>query len=392
MSDAPESDVSTDADVPDDDLIEHEPPTVKAVFEGAASISWRFIVIIVAFGLLLTALVKLRLIVLPVIVAAFLATLLGPLADRLKKRGLKPAPAAMLSLLAGLLVLGGAGLFIGMQVYAESDELSERAGEAFDEIEDWLITGPLELDETAVEDARDSLSNALDENSDAVTQGAIRAGSIALEIVTGGVLSVILLFFMLKDGDRAGAFVADTVSQRWSDDLRALGVKVWRTMAGYLRGVAITGFVDALVIGIGLAVLGVPLAAPLAVLTFLGAFIPLVGATLAGVLAVLVALVGNGFGTALIVAGLVVAVQQIEGNVLAPIVLSRAVQLHAVTILLALAAGGILAGIVGAFLAVPIAAVGKTIIEHYRPDRAVAVDDALAGDEFADVDAAVEVD
>lgn len=365
--------VEIDDDVERDDLAEREvdvsPLTVRAVFDGAAWVSWRFIVILVALGLVLYGLIQLRVVVLPVIVTAFVGTLLGPLADRLKGRGLRPAQAAMLALLAGLLALGGAATFIGVQIYNESDSLADRFGEAIDEIEDWLIDGPLEVDRDAVEDARESLSRAIEDNSDALTQGAVRVGSVALEVVAGAVLTVILLFFMLKDGDRAGALVADTLSQRWSDDLRSLGVKVWRTMAGYLRGVGITGLVDGLVIGIGLALLGVPLAAPLAVLTFLGAFIPLVGATLAGVLAVLVALVGNGFGTALAVAGLVIAVQQIESNVLAPIVLSRAVQLHAVTILLALTAGGILAGIVGAFLAVPIAAVGKTVIEHYRHDR-----------------------
>ncbi len=344
-------------------------PSARTVFEGAAWIGWRFIVIVVAVGLLLYGMVQLRVVVLPIIVAAFLATLLGPLTDRLKRRGLRPAAAATLSLLSGVAVIGGAGAFIGYQVYGESDELADRATEGIDEIEEWLVTGPLALDEEAIDDARQSVSDALDENRDAITAGAIRAGSIALEVVTGLVLTVVLLFFMLKDGDRAGAFVADLVDERWSSNLRSLGVKVWRTMAGYLRGVAITGVVDGAVIGIGLAVLGVPLAAPLAVLTFLGAFIPLVGATLAGVLAVLVALVADGFTTALIVAGLVVLVQQIEGNLLAPIVLSRAVQLHAVTILLALTGGAILAGIIGAFLAVPIAAVGKTVIEHYRPER-----------------------
>ena len=173
---------------------------------------------------------------------------------------------------------------------------------------------------------------------------------------------------------RAGEAIATLVGTERGDDLRDLGVKAWHTMSGYLRGVAITGVVDAVIIGIGLALLGVPLVVPLMLLIFAGAFIPLVGATAAGILAAMVALVSGGPGTALAVGALVLVVQQIEGDVLAPLVLGRAVRLHAVTILLSLTAGSVVAGIIGAFLAVPLAAVVKTVVEHYRPPLAAALD------------------
>lgn len=349
-------------------------------YERAAAFSWRFIVIVVAALIVVGGLVQLRVVVLPVIIAVFLGTLLKPISDRLRRAGLPAALATGVTLAGAVLMLGSVVVFITLEVVDEADSLRDDATEAVDEIEDWLVTGPLGLERSQIDDARESFSQAIDDNSDALTQGAVRAGTIAIELVTGAVLSVVLLFFVLKDGHRAGDAVARIVGIERGDDLRVLGSKTWATMAGYLRGVAITGVVDAVIIGIGLALLGVPLVVPLMLLTFLGAFIPLVGATLAGVLAAMVALVGNGPGTALAVGALVLVVQQVEGDVLAPLVLGRAVRLHPVTILLALTAGSVLAGIIGAFLAVPLAAVGKTVIEHYRPpvDLAGDADDVVA--------------
>ncbi len=336
------------------------------LLDRLAGLSWRFIVIVVAAAIVVGGLVQLRVVVLPIVVAIFLATLLMPVSDRLRSVGLKPALATGLTMAFAILALGATLTFIVLEVIDEADSLADDASEAIDEIEDWLVTGPLELDSEQVDDARNSIASSLDENSDALTQGALRAGAVAVEVIVGGLLAVVLLFFILKDGHRAGDALARVVGQDRADDLRDLGVKTWRTLAGYLRGVAITGVVDASIIGVGLALLGVPLVIPLMLLTFLGAFIPLVGATLAGVLAALVALASNGPGTALAVGALVLVVQQVEGDVLAPLVLGRAVRLHAVSILLALTAGSVLAGIIGAFLAVPLAAVAKTIIEHYQ--------------------------
>ena len=348
--------------------------TIPPFLDKVAGLSWRFIVVVLAAAIVIGGLVQLRVVVLPIIVAVFLATLLMPIVDRLRSVGLKPALATGVTMISAILILGGVFTFIVLEVADEANGLADDASEAIDEIEDWLVTGPLGLDRAQVDDARGSIADSLDENSDALTQGAVRVGAIAVEVVTGAALTVVLLFFILKDGHRAGDTLAGFVGVDRADDLRDLGAKTWNTMAGYLRGVAITGLVDGAIIGLGLALLGVPLVVPLMLLTFLGAFIPLVGATVAGVLAAMVALVSNGPGTALAVGVLVLVVQQVEGDVLAPLVLGRAVRLHPVTILLALTAGSVLAGIVGAFLAVPIAAVGKTVIEHYRPPVPAAAD------------------
>lgn len=348
---------------------------VPPFLDRLAAMAWRFLVVFLAAAVVIGILVQLRVVVLPIIVAVFLATLLMPLTDRLRRTGLRSGLAAGVTMLAAILMLSAVVGFIVIEVAGEADTLVDDASEAVDEIEDWLVTGPLELERDQVDDARDSIADTLDENSEAITQGAVAVGAIAVEVVTGAALAVVLLFFVLKDGHRAGDALARVIGDERGDDLRELGAKVWTTMGGYLRGVAITGVVDAAIIGLGLALLGVPLVVPLMLLIFLGAFIPLVGATVAGILAAMVALVSNGPGTALAVGALVLVVQQVEGDVLAPLVLGRAVRLHAVSILLALTAGSVLAGIIGAFLAVPIAAVAKTIVDHYHPPRTTRSDD-----------------
>lgn len=348
------------------------PAGVPPFLARAAAISWRFVAVVVAAAIVVTVLVRLRVVVLPIVVSLFVATLLMPIADRLRSWGLRPALAAWITMASAVVVFVGVTSFIVLEAIDESEMLTEDLSEATDEIEDWLVDGPLGLERDQVRDGRERLADAVSENSDALTAGAVRFGSIALEVVAGGILAVVLLFFVLKDGHKAGEAIASLVGAERGDDLRELGVKAWQTMSGYLRGVAITGVVDAVIIGIGLALLGVPLVVPLMLLIFAGAFIPLVGATAAGVLAAMVALVSGGPGTALAVGALVLVVQQIEGDVLAPLVLGRAVRLHAVTILLSLTAGSVVAGIIGAFLAVPLAAVVKTVVEHYRPPLAVA--------------------
>lgn len=353
---------------------ETAPPGVPSFLARAAAISWRFIVVVVAAAIVIAVLVRLRVVVLPVVVALFIATLLTPISDKLRSWGLRPALAAWATMASALLVFVAVTTFIVLEAIDESEMLTEDLSEATDEIENWLVDGPLGLERDQVRDLRERLSGAVSDNSESLTAGAVRFGSIALEVVTGAVLALVLLFFVLKDGHRAGAAVETMVGAERGDDLRELGVKAWHTMSGYLRGVAITGVVNAVIIGIGLALLGVPLVVPLMLVTFAGAFIPLVGATAAGVLAAMVALVSGGPGTALAVGALVLVVQQVEGDVLAPLVLGRAVRLHAVTILLSLTAGSIVAGIIGAFLAVPIAALVKTVVEHYRPSLVVPVD------------------
>jgi predicted PurR-regulated permease PerM len=188
------------------------------------------------------------------------------------------------------------------------------------------------------------------------------------EVLTGLIVVVLLTFFFLKDGPGiwswlVGLFAAD--HRRGADEL---GSRVFATLSGYVRGIAFVGLVDAILIGIALVVIGVPLVVPLMILTFLGAFLPLVGAFLAGLAAVLIALVFNGFVAALLVLAAIVVVQQLEGHVLYPILMSKTVHLHPAVIVLALAIGGIVAGIIGVFLAVPVAGVVSTVLNYVRDE------------------------
>jgi len=202
-------------------------------------------------------------------------------------------------------------------------------------------------------------------------------------VLTGLIVAVLLCFFLLKDGELMWAWVLRLVRERSRHDVEEVGTRVYTALAGYVRGIAMVGLVDAILIAIGLLIIGVPLIVPLAVITFFAAFVPLIGAFVAGLLAVLVALVSGGAVDALLVLGVIILVQQVEGHLLYPLLMSRAVHLHPAVIVVALAAGGILAGIVGVFLAVPVAGVASVIVQYAQnrpaPDTPLTEAPATAG-------------
>ncbi|MDO9355466.1 MAG: AI-2E family transporter, partial [Solirubrobacteraceae bacterium] len=200
--------------------------------------------------------------------------------------------------------------------------------------------------------------------------GALAGVSAAGEVITGAVLAVVILFFFLKDGPAIWSFFLRPFTGHRLQRGRRIGATTVRVLGGYVRGTATVAFVDAVAIGVGLAILQVPLALPLAIIVFIGAFIPLIGATLAGVLAALVALVASGPVVALIVVAIVIGVNQLEGNFLQPVVMAQSLKLHPLVILVALTAGTILGGIIGAVLAVPIAAVGWAIVKVWNREPA----------------------
>jgi predicted PurR-regulated permease PerM len=337
----------------------------------AAAVSWRVLVIVAASALLLYLLVQLRLVVLPVILAVFLSTLLVPPAKLLRRRGL-PSSAATATVLSGaVLLLAGLVLLLVTQVTPQLSTLGQQVSTGIEDVQRWLADGPLQVSEDELNSAFDQLRASFSGDGRGLLQGVLTGATVAGEIVAGLVLTLVLTFFFVKDGDRFSAFLLEVVGDRRRADAQAIGRQAWETVSAYLRGVAIVGLVDAVLIGIGLMIVRVPLVVPLAVLTFFGAFFPLVGAFVAGALAALVALVAKGPLAALIVIGITVGVQQLEGHVLAPVVLGRAVNLHPVAILLSLTAGAVLAGIVGAFLAVPVMAVAWTVMVYLRHrDRA----------------------
>ena len=323
------------------------------------------ILLVLAFiAVLVVVMAELKLVVTPVLITVIIAAAVSPVVGVLRRRGFPDALAAWLALLTGIGALSAIGWLVVRGFQAEWDELVGAASDGLNELQRYLATGPFGVTEAQIESARQAAVDFL--TSSTVSSGAIAGAAVAAEIVAGIILGLVILFFLLKDGQRIWSFLVSPLPADTHERAYRIGNRAVEVLGGYVRGTAIVALVDAVVIGVALALLGVPLALPLATIVFLGAFIPLLGATLAGTVAALVALVANGPATALVVVIVVIAVNQLEGDLLAPVVLGRAVRLHALAILLALTAGTIVSGIIGAFLAVPLTAVGWTVIREWR--------------------------
>lgn len=338
---------------------------------GAASLrSGQIIVILILAIAGVFALVQLKLVVIPLLIALILASAASPVLKAMRKRGVSPILATWITLIAAIAVFGGIVLLIVTAVQNQWDTLAESATQGIDTIQNFIENGPIAIDPAQIDSVRNSIVDFI--TSAQFGSGAVAGVTVAGELITGAVLMVVILFFFLKDGDVIWEFFLRPFRGHQLERGRRVGRTAVRTLGGYIRGTAIVALVDATAIGIGLAILQVPLALPLAVIVFLFAFIPIVGATVAGALAALIALVANDPFTALIVIIIVVAVNQLEGNFLQPVVMAQSLKLHPLVILLALTAGTIVGGIIGAVLSVPIAAVAWAIIKVWNKPEAEA--------------------
>ncbi|HEX2294277.1 MAG TPA: AI-2E family transporter [Actinomycetota bacterium] len=345
---------------------ESRPGEVPRLFALTAAYSWRFLVVLAAALVLVYVLVVLRLIFIPIVVALLISTLLVPLAERLRRRGLPSLVATWVVFAGSVGLFAGIVYLIAPAIAGELDNLGRDVRRGTEDVLAWLAEGPLELSRAEVEGYIDQVSDQLRERQSSIVSGALRGAYLLVEIVVGALLTGVLTFFFVKDGNRIATALLEMFPERRHDDIRTVGRRSWEALGAYIRGTAVVGLVDAVAIGGTMLVLGVPLVAPIAVITFFAAFFPLVGAVVAGVMAALVALVTTGFVPALVLAAATVVVQQVEGDVVQPLVLGRAVRLHPLVILLSLTAGAIVAGIAGAFLAVPIAAVAAVAVAHLR--------------------------
>jgi predicted PurR-regulated permease PerM len=337
-------------------------------YRTAAAASWRFLAIAGAVLAILYALVHLRVVVLPIIVALLASTLLLPLVRWLKGLGAPDALAATAAMVAGIVVVVAIGTAVAPSVADQFGELRPQAEDGLREASDVLAEPPFNVSQSELDEAVDNGIARLRENSGPLARG-VQSGAVLLgEIVTGLIIAILLTFFLLKDGERMWAYVLRLVGKRSRHDADELGRRAYTALAGYVRGIALVGLVDAVLIGIALAIIGVPLVVPLMVITFFAAFVPLIGAFVAGLVAVLIALVSGGLVDALLVLGAIILVQQVEGHLLYPVLMSRTVHLHPAVIVVALAAGGILGGIIGVFLAVPVAGILSVVLE-YAQDR-----------------------
>ncbi|MEV7473730.1 AI-2E family transporter [Pseudarthrobacter oxydans] len=326
--------------------------------DGLGRVSIRagqILVLLALSAILVYGLIQVRLVVIPLLLALILAAAIAPLVNWLRRKGWPSAAATGFSFLLLLLTLGGLVTAIVFAVIGQAGELGRSATEGIDQVYGFVRNGPIPIDDQQIQQARDAVLDFV--TSSTAGAGVVTGLSAAGTFITGALLMAVILFFFLKDGERIWAFVLRAFKGTRLVKARRVGQDSLAVLGGYVRGTAIVAVVDAVFIGLALVILGVPLALPLAAIVFIGAFIPLVGATLAGVLAALVALVANGPVTALIVIIVVIVVNQLEGNFLQPVVMGRTLSVHALVILLALTAGTILAGIIGAILSVPLAAV-----------------------------------
>jgi predicted PurR-regulated permease PerM len=336
------------------------PPGVRV----AGAWAWRLILFAAAAYVLLRLVGMLRIVVIPVAVALLLAAMFQPVVAALRRRGMNRSVAAALVLVSGLLVvIGGLGLIVQTFV-SQFDDLSAQVRQGLDEVQSWLARGPLHISQTQINEAIDNLQQRLTDNQGMLTSGALSTATTVGEVVAGFFLVLFTLFFFLRDGDRIWRFICGLLPRPARVPVARAGHYSWHTLVSYVHATVLVAFVDAVGIGIGLAVLRIPLALPLAALVFLTSFIPVVGATLSGAVAVLVALVTQGPVSALILLAIVIGVQQLEGHVLQPLIMGRAVALHPLAVILAIATGIVTAGIVGGLVAVPLLAVGNTAIRY----------------------------
>lgn len=299
--------------------------------------------------------------------ALLLAALLAPLGTRLRRLGLPSGLAALVSIIVLIAFPAGVGLLLYSRASAQIDDTAVSITSGLDQVRGWLITGPLGLDPEQVGGLRNRIVGSLEE----AMPSAVAGTATALRVLGAIVFAVFAVFFLLKDGSRMWTWVLSWVPPQQRQRVDGGGRQAWSTLTGYVRGAVLIAMADAVSIGAALFFLGVPLWLSLTMLTFLGAFVPLLGATLAGAAAVLVTLVTNGAGDALIMLVVVLAVQQIEGNILQPLVMGRAVNLHPLVILIAVTCGILLLGITGAVIAVPVVAVSYRLAAYLADHRDV---------------------
>jgi predicted PurR-regulated permease PerM len=326
---------------------------VPPIIHKAAAWAWRLLAIVAFAVVLLWVIRRLEVIVVPVALALMVTALMIPAVDFLDRRGAPRGGAVALVLLTGIAIVGGMLTFVVSQFVTGLPGLVEQVTHSIESARTWLIEGPAHLSKDQITNAGNSAIEALRNNQEKLTSGALSTAATVTEIVTGALLTLFTLIFFLHGGRNIWQFVTTIFPGNVRERVRDAGRAGFGSLIGYVRATFLVALVDAVGIGTGVAIMGVPLALPLASLVFLGAFIPLVGAVIAGFLAVVVALIAKGLIYALITLALIIAVQQLEGHVLQPLVMGRAVSVHPLAVVLAIAAGGVLAGIVGALLAVP---------------------------------------
>lgn len=341
----------------------------------AAEVGWRLLVLAGTVWVLMRVIGAVRLVVLAFAAALLITALLQPFVARLKRHGVPRGLATAMVFVGGFVVMGLVGWFVVWQVMDNVDNLSSSLQDGIAEGKKWLLNSPFHVTDDQINNVAKNLSDAIGSNSKALTNAGLEGVTVIVDLLTGVLLAMFSTLFLLYDGPNIWNWVLKLFPEAARDGLAGAGPRAWRTLTLYVRGTVIVALIDAICIGIGIFFLGVPMAVPLAVVIFLSSFVPLVGAVTSGFIAVVVALVTEGPFTALMVLLVVLAVQQIEGHVLQPFILGRAVRVHPLAVVLSVAAGSLVAGIGGAVVAVPLVAVSNTVVGYlraYSRERALA--------------------
>ncbi|MDO3649392.1 AI-2E family transporter [Nocardia mangyaensis] len=354
---------------------------VHPLVRKAAAWSWRLLIIfaaVLAVGMLVQ---KFDTVIIPLAIALLAAALLAPLVDWLQRVGIPRGLGVFVALVGSIGLLAGIMTFVVEQFIAGVPALSSEITDSVHKVQDWLINGPAHLSDEQIRNAGDTIVRTIQDNQDSLTSGALTTATAIGHIVAGAFLILFILIFFLYGGEQIWNFVTRVIPTAHREKVRTAGELGFGTLVGFVRATVVVAGVDAIGIGAGLAILHVPLALPLASLVFISAFIPIIGAFFAGFVAVFIALVTKGLVTALIVLGIIIAVMQLEGHVLQPLLLGRAVSIHPLAVVLAITAGLVVGGIAGALLAVPLIAVCNTAIRYLLAESPEEVYSDLAGGE-----------
>jgi putative heme transporter len=343
----------------------------------ASAWSWRLIVVGLVGWALLRFIGIISIVVIPLAIALLLSALLAPAVGWLFRLKLPRSLATFLVMIGGVAAVAGTLTLVINQFVDGLPQLTSNASAGIRQIQQWARTGPLHLSDAQVNQAIDSVQNYINSNTSRLTATGFATAATLFEVVTGALLVLFSTFFFLRDGRKIWRFIVRLfpVNARWA--LADAGNASWSTLGAYVRATVLVAFIDAVGIGLALVILGVPFPFPLAALVFLGAFIPIVGASVSGAVAVLVALVDKGWIIALIVLGAVIFVQQLEGHVLQPLIMGRAVAIHPLVVIIGIASGVVLAGIIGALVAVPLIAVLNTGVRRLGRRRPQIPPDAV---------------
>lgn len=342
--------------------IAHGKPADSVAWSMRVAAEWcaRILIVGTTVYFLLKIYSTVHLVAFSFIIGVFLAAVLRPVNQVLLRWHLPRSLAALTSVLLAAVVLAGIGFFVYSQISSNSAQLGNQLGRSIDGLRDWLVNGPLHLKQSDIQSIINRVTTSIKANQSTIATGAIATARSVLDGLSGLLLVVFTAFFLVRDGERIWAWLVSMLPLAARANVHLAGERSWATLGGYMRGQVTIAAFHAVSITIALLIFRVPLAAPLGVLVFLGSFIPLIGLIIAGALAVLITLLEHGLVTAVIILVIVVALVQLEGHVLQPVIMSRAVALHPLAVALGVLIGAKLDGIAGALIAVPLVAVANT--------------------------------